>query len=594
MDELSTGLPARWMAGVGVASFIALLLEHGYVLRTTWVPALHGLGIVLALHYGVDRIGMLWRARHWRTTLRARFYEFAVLVAFGGMMMGLFLWPEFTGGVVRFLHASTAEALMMDVVQVFLLGNLLIHLLRIQQHILAQGYRPELILTGSFAMIIVGGTLLLLLPRASGDPERPITVMEAFFTSTSACCVTGLIVRDTGTAFSPLGQAVILTLLQVGGLGIMAFVAFLAVTSAKSLPVGHLMAFKHLVNARSLAGLRRQVLLIVGGTLLIEGLGAACLFLLLPPETDGLRRLFWSVFHAASAFCNAGFALAADSLTGWQTNGPILLVVMALIVLGSFGFLVIADLISLRASRWPGLRGIPWCRRYNQRTPIRRLPVQTRLSLIVTGVLLLAGFLGFWMIEAGHILNNRDFIAQGWIAMFQSVTTRTAGFNTVPLDQLQPATLILMMALMVVGACPVSTGGGVKTVTLGVLALTLRALARGRPRVEIFGRSLPQAVVHAALSVFILYVATAALGVFGLAWCDPETPLRDLAFELISALSTVGLSTGITAGLSTGGKLILCAAMFVGRVGPLSLVLSMFQSAPLTLHEYPEEELLVG
>lgn len=593
-DQLPTGLPAPWMAGVGMAAFAALLLEHGYVLQPAWVPALHVLDVLLALHYGLDRLGMLWRAPAWRPAIRARFYEFAVLVAFGGLLTGLLLWPEFTGDLVRFLHASTTEALLMDAVQVFLLGNLLIHLLRLQQHILARGYRPELILTGSFAMISGAGTLLLLLPRASADPGRPIGVMDAFFTSTSACCVTGLVVRDTGADFSPLGQGIILGLLQVGGLGIMAFVAFLAVTSARSLPVAHLMAFKHLVNARSLAGLRRQVLLIVGGTLLIEGLGAACLFFLLPPETDALQRLCWSVFHAVSAFCNAGFGLASDSLVGWQNDGPVLSVVMGLIVLGGFGFLVIADLIGLRATRWPLLRRVPWCRRYNERTPIRHLPVQTRLSLIVTAGLLLAGCLGFWAIEATHLLQDRPLREQGWIATFQSVTTRTAGFNTVGLDQLQPATLVLMMALMVVGACPVSTGGGIKTVTFGVLALTLRSLATGRRRVEIFGRSLPQPVVHAALSVFILYVATAVLGVFALAWCDPQMALRDLAFELISALSTVGLSTGITANLSSGSKLILCAAMFIGRVGPLSLVLSVFQSAPRTLYEYPEEELLVG
>ncbi|MCP5521486.1 MAG: hypothetical protein H7A46_08055 [Verrucomicrobiales bacterium] len=592
--HLPRGLPTPFMVVAGLVAFGSLLVEHGCRLPSGWVLLLHALDLLAGAGYIADRVALFRRNRDWRAVLRGRFSELAVLVALAGVAGGLMIWPETTGSLVHFLHESTSQALFMDVVQLFLLGNLLIHLLRLQQYILARGLRPEMILIGSFAMIVLAGTLLLLLPRASGRPARPIGVMDALFTSTSACCVTGLAVRDTGTDFSVLGQGMILALCQVGGLGIMAFVAFLAVTSTRSLPVEHLLAFKHLVSARSLAGLRRQVLLIVVGTLFIEGVGAACLFAFLPSEGDALVRLRWSVFHAVSAFCNAGFGLASDSLVAWQSDGRVLTVVMALIILGGFGFLVIADLFSVRLTRWPLLRRIPWCCRHNEVTAVRRLPVQTRLSLIVTGLLLGVGFVGFWVLEHGHVLRGQPWAAQGWIAAFQSVTPRTAGFNTVPIGDLQPATLILLMALMVVGACPVSTGGGVKTVTLGVLVLTLRALARGRRRVEVFGRALPQTVVYAALSVFILYIAAAALGIFGLACCDPELPLRDLAFELISALSTVGLSTGITPGLSTGSKLILCAAMFIGRVGPLSLVMSVIQAAPRALYEFPEEELLVG
>ena len=245
-------------------------------------------------------------------------------------------------------------------------------------------------------------------------------------------------------------------------------------------------------------------------------------------------------------------------------------------------------------SRLPGLRRIPWVRRYNQRVPVYRIPVQTRLSALVSALLILAGLTGFWVLEAGHSLADKPFLTQFWVSLFQSVTARTAGFNTVAIDHLHPATLLLLIALMVVGACPVSTGGGIKTVTLAVLLLALRSLISGRERVEIYGRALPQRALLSALAVVVLYALVASLGVFGLAWCDPQIHLRSQLFEVVSALSTVGLSTGVTAQLSAGSQLILCLLMFVGRVGPIALVLSIVRTERPTRYQYPEEDLVVG
>jgi len=245
-------------------------------------------------------------------------------------------------------------------------------------------------------------------------------------------------------------------------------------------------------------------------------------------------------------------------------------------------------------SRLPLIRHIPWVRRYNQRVPVYRVPVQTRLSALVTGVLVIAGLAGFWALEAGNILADKPLLTQFLISAFHSVSARTASFNTVPMDELHPATLLLLIALMAVGACPVSTGGGIKTVTLAVLLLALRSLITGRERVEIYGRALPQRVLLAALGVVVLYVFAVSLGVFGLTLCDPHMPLRSQMFEVVSALSTVGLSTGITAQLSPGSQLILCVLMFIGRVGPISLVLSVVRMERPTRYQYPEEDLVVG
>ena len=213
---------------------------------------------------------------------------------------------------------------------------------------------------------------------------------------------------------------------------------------------------------------------------------------------------------------------------------------------------------------------------------------------MVTALLILVGLAGFWLLEARNVLQDKSLGAQFWISAFQSVTSRTAGFNTVRIDQLQPAKQLFLITLMVVGACPVSMGGGIKTVTVGVLLLAMRALIMGRDRVEVFGRALPPKVIYAALTVFLLYVLVAGVTVFGLALCDPQQPLRGELFESVSALSTVGLSTGITPHLSAGSKLVLCAAMFIGRVGPISLVLSMFRSGTPVRYQYPEEDLVVG
>jgi len=589
-----TGLPRSVLLVVGLLAVGTLLVENGFDLDPAnlfWVRVAEAL---LAGGYVADRALMLARGpARWRV-LRQRQFEYAVLMLFAVVAVGLVLWKTGAAGVLRFFHQEDARNLGIALFRLFLLANVLVQLLRLHQRLLVRGVRPEWLLAGSFATLILAGTLLLLLPRASVRPEQPIGLLDALFTATSASCVTGLSVRDVGTELSPLGQGILLVLFQVGGLGIMTFVAFLAVTSSSSLPMPQMLAFRQMVGARNLAALRRQVWAIVVFTAVVEGAGTVCLYACLPSEQDRLARLGWSVFHSVSAFCNAGFALSADSLIAFQAHPGMMLTFMGLIVLGGLGFLVVTDLLGLQVSRLPLIRRIPWVRRYNQRVPVYRLPVQTRLSAVVTGALIVAGLAGFWILESGSTLSGKPLLTQFWISAFQSVTARTAGFNTVAMDELEPATLLLLVALMAVGASPVSTGGGIKTVTLAVLLLALRTLMTGRERVEVYGRALPARVLLAALGVVILYVLAVGLGVFGLTLCDPEIPLRSQLFEVVSALSTVGLSTGITAQLSPGSQLVLCALMFIGRVGPISLMLSVVRMERPTRYQYPEEDLVVG
>jgi len=540
------------LLAIGLLAVSTLLTEHGFVVDVATTFWVHVVEALLAGGYVADRVLMCLRGtKRWRI-VRERQFEYGVLALFALLAVGLACLPAGAASVARFLHEESSRELGAQLLKLFLLANVLVQLLRAQQRLLQRVIRPEWILAGSFALLILAGTLLLLLPRASAAPERPIGFLDALFTATIASCVTGLTVLDTGTAFSVFGQGILVALFQVGGLGIMTFVAFLAITSAEALPVPQMLAFRQLVGARTPAAMRRQVWAILAFTLLVEAAGVACLYACLPPEGDRLARLGWSVFHSVSAFCNAGFALSGDSLTALQGHAGAMLTFMGLIVLGGLGFLV------------------------------------------VTVVLIVAGLAGFWILEDGKILSGKPLETQFWISAFQSVTTRTAGFNTVPMDQLQPATLLLLIALMAVGACPISTGGGIKTVTFAVLLLALRAFMTGREQVEIRGRALPQRVLLAALTVLVLYVFVASLGVFGLVLCDPQIRLRSQMFEAVSALSTVGLSTGITAHLSPGSQLILCVLMFIGRVGPISVVLSVVRSQRPTRYQYPEEDLVVG
>jgi trk system potassium uptake protein len=582
------------MAFATSAATASLVIEYGGLSPKGTGPWLHAAQIVLAAWFAAVPAIALWTSSRRIDLIRQARYEYGLLLVALLVGLGLALSPAWARHAARFLHLQDPADLALHLVHCFLLGNVLILLLRVQQRLLHRNLRPQWILIGSFATLIVAGTLLLLLPRAAADPSQPISLLDAFFTASSATCVTGLVVRDTGTAFSGFGQFVILGLFQAGGLGIITFVAFLALTSSSSLPLAQARVFREVTNTRTLSQVRRQVGLAVVVTLLLELVGAVCLFACLPTGGDTWHRLLWCVFHAVSAFCNAGFATQTDSLTPFQANGPVMLVFMALIILGGLGFLVVTDLVGLRVTRLPWIRRLPAVLRFTERVPIQRLPLQTRISLLVTALLLALGMVGFWFLEARHSLRDQPLAAQFWITAFQSVTCRTAGFNTVDIGGLQPATLILIMGLMVVGASPVSTGGGIKTVTFGVLLLALRSVIRGRERVEVMGRTLPARVLFNALSVTLLYAGSATLGLFLLTLFDPRIALRDLAFEMISALSTVGLSTGITAQLSAGSQLVLCAAMFVGRVGPIALVLSIFQSSISTRYTYPEEDLVVG
>lgn len=581
---------------IGALAVASLVLQHGFEFGRRFGPLFKWVDFFLAFGFGVMLLMHLLTARNRRSAIHERRFELFIL---GGCTVLLLLAPalpdELLADVFPGLAYRSGFDMISGAVQLFLLGNISMQLLRLLQGIFVAGVRPEVVLAGSFAALILVGTLLLLLPTAGGIATAPISPMDALFTSTSAVCVTGLVVRDTGTAFSDFGQLIILALFQIGGLGIVTFVAFISVFSAKTLPVPQMVAFRRMTSASETDDLKKRIAGILMLTAIIEGAGALSLYTFATTEGGSLERLKWSVFHSVSAFCNAGFALQPDSLeSGWNNLG-LNVTVVVLIVLGGLGFLVLPELIAIAGASLRLLPQLlhPKSRRFAPHLP-RRVSVQTRISLVVSFGLIALGMLGFLWTESKHVLRGCSGEDSLLVSLFQSVTTRTAGFNTVPMGELQQATLILLILLMVVGGSPVSTAGGIKTVTLGVLFLALRSLIFQREKVEAFGRMLPARALFTALNVFVLYVVTGGVGVFLLSYFDPHLSLRDTSFETISALSTVGLSTGITPGLSTGSKLVLCAAMFIGRVGPIALVFSVFESRGHVEYEFPEEDVVVG
>ena len=581
---------------LGAVAVASLILQHGFEFLRRYWAAFAWLDLLLAFAFAGLLLTRFLTSRNWRDAVHEGRFELLLVGLCAALLILTPTLPEkLLADVFPGLLYRSAFDKFLSVVHLFLLGNICIQLLRLLQRIFVVGVRAEVVLAGSFAALVLVGTLLLLLPAASASPTMPIMPMDAFFTSVSASCVTGLSVRDTGTAFSNFGQLIILGLIQVGGLGIVTFVAFISIFSAKTLPVPQMVAFRRMISASGTDDLKTRLAGIVLLTAIIEGAGAVSLYCFASVEGDALDRLKWSIFHSVSAFCNAGFALQTNSLESLWNDPGLNLTITVLIILGGLGFLVLPELIALLRA---GLSLLPQLlhsrsRRFAPHLP-RRLSVQARISLIVTIGLITIGTLGFLWTESGNVLRGTSGRDSFLVSLFQSITTRTAGFNTVPMGDLQQATLILLIALMVIGGSPVSTAGGIKTVTLGILLLALRSLILQREKVDAFGRKLAGRAFFTALNVFVLYVVTASAGMFLISVFDPDLALRDISFETISALSTVGLSTGITAGLSTGSKLVLCVGMFVGRVGPIALVFSVFESRGHVDYEFPEEDVVVG
>ncbi|MGE0375581.1 MAG: TrkH family potassium uptake protein [Planctomycetaceae bacterium] len=468
----------------------------------------------------------------------------------------------------------------------------------------AGSFNPALLLVASFAGLVVLGTALLMLPRArlaaTPGPAEGAPFVTALFTATSATCVTGLIVEDTPTYWSRDGQIVLLGLFQIGGLGIMTFGAFFGLAVGRSVGLREHATIGDILESEGLGNVRRLLLAILGFTLTMEIVGAVALSGLWSGQPAG-ERVFQSLFHSVSAFCNAGFSLTSNSFVGqarrWQVWG----VVSALIVIGGLGFAVLHDLarflsriITQRDSSKALIR----------QRPRRRLQLTTRIVLLTTASLLVAGTAAIFVLERAASAKTASPLPlpDAW---FQSVTFRTAGFNTVDMGTLHPSTKLLGILLMFIGASPGSTGGGVKTVAFSITVLGLLSVLKGREHVECFGRTLPDVLVFRALTVMFLSLALImGTTILLVLYEDRPAYFLDYLFEAASAVGTVGVSStipvksgemmSVTSSLSTPSRLVIIVAMFLGRVGPLTLLMAVGGRATAARYHYPEERVTLG
>ncbi len=444
--------------------------------------------------------------------------------------------------------------------------------------------RPAAALVGLFAITIALGTGLLWLPTATTQPGS-LPLLDALFTATSAVCVTGLVVVPTGEAFTPLGQGILLALIQVGGLGVISTATAIAALFGGGNPVATRAMLQDIQDTQTLGEVRsllRQIVLLTFG---VEAVGAALIFATVDVPMGLAERAAYSVFHAVSAFCNAGFSTRPTSLmdpalaTDWGLN----LVVMALIVLGGAGFIVLRT--TARALRTPGDPAV-WRGGY---------AVQSRLVWRVSAALLVLGAACFFALEPGASLAADVPLGERVLkSLFQSVTTRTAGFSTVDLGAVGPAMAVVMIGLMFVGASPGSTGGGIKTSTLALAGAFVREQLRGSDRVDLFGRTVAPAVVRRALAVVLFGLAVVSLSTVALLVTEARQPVLDVWFEAVSAFGTAGLSRGLTPELSATGRGIVIANMFLGRVGLLALAVFLASQERRRPYALPETTVMVA
>ncbi len=578
-----------------VFALAGLVVDFGMPIDDSWRSSIRSgqlaLVVLFALHTGLE---LLWTSER-RRFLRRHWLE-----------VGLFtlIVVDVSVGLVRERAGPLAGAWFFGV-QAYLIVRLLFSLAYVQEWFSRRTLRPALWLLASFLALALSGAGLLLLPLSRATGAEPWTFTDAFFTATSAVCVTGLAVRDIGSQLSFRGQALLLGLIQVGGLGLVAIACATAFLQRGRLSLRESRVLGEAIGFASPGRLRRFLIFAILFTLVLETIGAVAIYVLTERYEFGeFGHVWWSVFHSVSAFCNAGFSLSATSLTPYADDAALLGVFGFLIVMGGLGFAVHMDLLGLRPLSLATLRWLRWRLSESVNWPWRhavfqggsppRLALSSRLVLTTTGLLLVAGTFFFLLSERTGALDTFGISGKWLISAFASISARTAGFQTLDQSTLAGPTLLVTMLLMIVGASPLSTGGGVKTSTLAVAALTLRAMTRDRDQVEAFGRSIPRQVVNACVAITALYGLATILVTTSLLATQPDLAFERAVFESVSALSTVGLSMNVTPELDVTGRWIIAAAMIAGRIGPLACLWSFISRGRGLRYRYPDENVIIS
>ncbi|QYA25647.1 ATPase [Gramella sp. MT6] len=457
-----------------------------------------------------------------------------------------------------------------------------------------QYLNPAQLFITSFLLIILAGTALLMLPKAT---HEGISLLDALFTSTSAVCVTGLIVVDTGSYFTLFGQTIILLLMQIGGLGIMTFASYFSYFFRGQTSYQNQLMLKDATNSEKIGEVFSVLKKILFITFIVEFLGAFFIYFSLDKSEISQigDRLFFSIFHAVSGFCNAGFSTLQNSLyePEFRFNYTLHIIIALLFILGGIGFPIVLNIykyikyaitnlfLKIRNNR--PLPYSPWV-----------INLNTRIVIFTTFVLLSVGTVGFYAFEYNNTLSEHGWFGKIVTAFFSAATPRTAGFNSIDISALNFSTLMMMFLLMWIGASPASTGGGIKTSTIAVATLNFFSLARGKDRIEVYRREISHASIRRAFAIISLSLMVIGISIFLIATFDQDKSLLNIAFESFSAYSTVGLSTGITADLSSYSKVVIIFTMFIGRVSMLTLLIAMLRRVKHLNYRYPTDEILIN
>lgn len=448
------------------------------------------------------------------------------------------------------------------------------HIFKINRHLSSS----QIIIMG-FMLVILTGSILLMLPFSTKSGTGA-SFADALFTAASATCVTGLVVQDTAAYWSVFGQAVILILIQIGGMGVVTIAVAIAVISGRKIGLMQRSTMQEAIAAPSVGGIVRMTGFILKATILIELSGALLMMPVFWKDFRFIKGTWYALFHSISAFCNAGFDLMGSreefsSLTAYSGNGLINAVVIGLIIIGGIGFLTWDDI------RWNGIH-------------LKRYRMQSKVILLTTVILIVLPFLFFFFGEFGK--NTWDGMTVGervWVALFQAVTPRTAGFNTVDLSLFSESGQVIIMILMLIGGSPGSTAGGMKTTTIAVLFINLVSVFRRKEDSECFGRRIAEETIKSAAVILLMYLSLFLFGGIAIS-CIEQLPILTCLFETASAIGTVGLTLGITSELGTASRLILISLMFLGRVGGLTLVFAAFSDKARYLSKLPKEKITVG
>lgn len=434
---------------------------------------------------------------------------------------------------------------------------------------------PVQILALGFGIVILIGALLLMLPIASKD-GTVTPFIDAFFTSTSAVCVTGLVTLNTAEHWTYFGSTVIIFLIQIGGLGFMSFATLFALILGKRITLKERLIMQEAMNTFSLQGLVKLAKYILIFTFAIEGAGALFLSTQFIPDYGISKGIYFSIFHSISAFCNAGFDLTGNSLVPYAENSVVILTISALIIIGGLGFAV-------------------WAEVYNY-GGIKKLSLHSKLVIVMTVLLIVAGWILMFLFEMNNPKTIENMSMKGKLlsSLFASVSPRTAGFNSLMTSDMTLASIFLTIILMFIGGSPGGTAGGIKTTTAGILFMTIVGVMRNKEDTEIFDRTISKGLVYKAFAISTIAIALIIVETMILSFTETGASLEYIIYEVTSAFGTVGLSLGLTPQLSIVGKIFIALTMYIGRVGVLTLLLALSNKKNGSTIKYPEGKILVG